>query len=200
MPEPKWLTMKRFTVFQPMSAPSKGARSALREIRRQRGHVPNLHGVLALSEHCLRAYVELGNRVAATSLTALERQMVMLQANYHRKAPYCMAGDSAIAYALGIPDAWREALRTGAPVPDIRGEALRSFTRALLQGNGSVTDADWDSFLAAGYTPAQALEVVLALALKTLSNFTSRLADVPLDTAFFPSAWHSTQGDHDELS
>lgn len=190
-------TMKRYQVLSARSAPTRGARAALREVQRQRGHVPNLHGVLALSEPALRGYMELGAQLAKTTLTALERQVVMLQANQHRKAPYCMAGQSAVAHALGMPESWLQALRNGSPVPDPRSEALRQFTLALLQGNGGVSDAEWASFQAAGYTAEQGLEVVLALALKTLSNFTSRLADLPLDTSYGPMAWHEA-GEEDD--
>lgn len=190
--------MSRYLLLNARTAATRGARAALREVQRQRGHVPNLHAVLAASEPALRAYMELGAQLAKTTLTALERQVVMLQANQYRKAPYCMAGHSAIAQALGMPEAWLQALREDRAVPDARTEALRQFTIALLQGNGAVAEGEWLAFQAAGYTPEQALEVVMALALKTLSNFTSRLADLPLDTGHGPMAWHPTQGEDDE--
>jgi alkylhydroperoxidase family enzyme len=190
--------MSRFPIHTARTAPSRGARAALREVLRQRGHVPNLHGVLALSEPVLRAYMELGAQINRATLTVLERQVVMLQANQFRKAPYCMAGHSAIAHALGMPDSWLQSLRDGQPVPDTRCEALRQFTLAVLRDNGAVSDDQWRAFQSAGYEPAQGLEVVMALALKTLSNFASRLSEVPLDPAYAPMAWNS-QGVAHEL-
>ncbi len=187
--------MSRFTIHDARSAPTRGARAALREVQRQRGHVPQLHGVLAQSESALRGYMELGALLSKASLTALERQVVMLQANHFRQAPYCMAGHTAIAEALGMPLDWIHALRNGMPVPDPRTEALRQFTLALLQERGEVSEAQWAHFIAAGYGREQALEVILALALKTLSNFASRMAALTPDSGMSPMAWQAPEGE-----
>jgi len=131
----------------------------------------------------------LGDQLANTQLTTLERQVVMMEANHHNGAPYCMAGHSAIAHALGMPPEWLQALREGAALPDARIEALRQFTRSALQQRGAVSDAEWAAFQAAGYGPEQALEVVLAITIKTLSNFTSRMGSLPHDVGLQPWAW-----------
>lgn len=44
-------------------------------------------------------------------------------------------------------------------------------------------------FLDAGYTTAQALEAILGVGLKTLSNYASHIAGTSLDAAFKPHAW-----------
>jgi hypothetical protein len=44
-------------------------------------------------------------------------------------------------------------------------------------------------FLAAGYQPHHALEVLVGVALKTLSNYTNHLSKPPLDAAFAGRAW-----------
>jgi alkylhydroperoxidase family enzyme len=49
-----------------------------------------------------------------------------------------------------------------------------------------------NDFLNAGFTPQQALEVVLGIGLKTLSNYTNHLADTPLDEAFAGRAWQGS--------
>lgn len=54
---------------------------------------------------------------------------------------------------------------------------------------GFVSDDDTTSFLAAGYTKAQILEVILGISFKTLSNYTNHIADTPLDAAFAAKAW-----------
>lgn len=188
----------RFRLHSVRSPSSRGARAALREVQRQRGHLPHLHALLAEAEPVLRAYMALGEQVARCSLTAQERQVVLMQANVHNQAAYCMAGHSAIAAALGMPKTWLQALRDGQPLPDARAEALRRFTRVLLQQRGEASDAEWAAFLAAGYQPVQALEVVLALSLKTLSNFSSRMAALPLDTGHQPWAWSPLPGEPHE--
>jgi len=40
------------------------------------------------------------------------------------------------------------------------------------------------AFIDAGYSEQQALQVVLAIAVKTISNYTNHLCDTPVDAAF----------------
>jgi hypothetical protein len=54
---------------------------------------------------------------------------------------------------------------------------------------GFVSNEDTADFLAAGYTQAQILEVILGVTFKTLSNYTNHIAETPLDAAFAPNAW-----------
>ena len=52
-----------------------------------------------------------------------------------------------------------------------------------------MSEAEVDAFIDAGFTKAQVLEVVLAAAVKTISNYTNHIADVPLDAAFEVNRW-----------
>ena len=44
-------------------------------------------------------------------------------------------------------------------------------------------------FYAAGYTPAQLLDVLVGVAQKTLSNFTNHIGKTPLDEPMSGRAW-----------
>ncbi len=48
-------------------------------------------------------------------------------------------------------------------------------------------------FFGAGYGTAEYLEVILGIAVKTLSNYTNHAADTPLDAAFEDSRWAIAQ-------
>ena len=161
----------------------------LSENERKRGFIPGIHAALAQSEPALRAYMAMGEQLANSSLTSMERQVVMLDVTRLNGATYCMTGHSAIAQAIGMPADWLAALRAGEPLPDRRIEALRAFVRVLYEHRGEVGEAEWNAFLAAGYTAEQALEVVLAMASKTLSNFASRLGGLPPDVGHGPFVW-----------
>jgi len=52
-----------------------------------------------------------------------------------------------------------------------------------------VGDERLEKFLAAGYSKQAALEVVLGLAVKLMSNFTNAIAQTPLDQAPQQYAW-----------
>ncbi len=82
-----------------------------------------------------------------------------------------------------------EALRTNAPLGNPKLEALRTFARQLIHNRGNVGPAELEAFFDAGYDVQQALEVVLGLAVKTMSNFTNSIAGTPLDREVKNLAW-----------
>jgi hypothetical protein len=49
--------------------------------------------------------------------------------------------------------------------------------------------ADVEAFLASGYSEQQILEIVLAIAVKTLSNYANHLFHTPVDSLFASRAW-----------
>jgi alkylhydroperoxidase family enzyme len=88
-----------------------------------------------------------------------------------------------------VPTDVVEAIREDRPISDSRLEALRVFTTTVVEKQGWLADEDVAAFLAAGFTKAQILEVILGVSFKTLSNYTNHIADTPLDPAFQAAAW-----------
>ena len=89
----------------------------------------------------------------------------------------------------GVPDDVIESLRTGTAIADPKLNALASFVRSLSQNNGAADATEVDAFLAAGYTQEQALEALVAIAQKTMSNYMNHFAQTPKDDAFAAQAW-----------
>lgn len=80
-------------------------------------------------------------------------------------------------------------LKAGQPLPDAKLDALHDLTRAMVVERGRPDSDTIRSFLAAGYTERQLLEVIVGIALKTISNYTNHVADTPLDAPLQPFAW-----------
>jgi len=89
----------------------------------------------------------------------------------------------------GVPAAVTDAIRDGTPIPDARLAALHDFTRNMVTQRGLPGQADVQSFLAAGFSERQILEVVLAISVKTLSNYANHLFHTPLDSVFAGRVW-----------
>jgi len=75
-------------------------------------------------------------------------------------------------------------LRAGAQIEDPKLAALAKFTKVMLQTHGKPTQQDFKFFLAVGYVGRRSLEIILALAVETLSNFANHLFHTQLDHAF----------------
>lgn len=85
------------------------------------------------------------------------------------------------------------ALRGGGVLPDPKLEALRSFVVEVVRSRKRVSDKRIEEFLAAGYTSHKVLEVVFAVAMKTLSNYASHVAETPVDRQFLPQIWRAAR-------
>jgi len=151
--------------------------------------VPNLIATMAEAPTVAEAYLDVHERFGASSFSPVEQQVVALAASFENACDYCMAAESAVAKMVGASDETIAELRRGGPLSDARLETLRSFTVNVVEARGWVGDAAVDAFVAAGFTRAQGLEVVLGVTKKTLSNYTNHIAGTPVDGAFAPFAW-----------
>ncbi|GAB5469121.1 MAG: carboxymuconolactone decarboxylase family protein [Rhodospirillales bacterium] len=151
--------------------------------------IPNLHAVMAESPQLLQAYQTLSGLYAKTSLSVLERQIVLLAINYENDCHYCMAAHSAIATLEKMPPEILEALRKGKPLADPKLQALRAFAVKVTVSRGWPEKSDTQTLLAAGYGKQVMLEVILAVGFKVLSNYVNHLAETVPDESFKPFAW-----------
>ena len=63
------------------------------------------------------------------------------------------------------------------------------MARLVVQQAGWLTPVDVDEFLAAGWERRHVLDVILAAAYKTMSNYTNHIARTPVDTQFAANVW-----------
>jgi hypothetical protein len=63
----------------------------------------------------------------------------------------------------------------------------------LTRNNGLPDETAIDDFLNAGYSQQQALEVILGLAVKLMSNYTNSIAKTPLDRAMLSYQWQKPE-------
>lgn len=168
--------------------------STLLEGAQQRmGFVPLMYGGMANVPGLLSTYLHGYDAFRrATALTAAEQEVVMLAVSVFHGCSYCVAAHSTVADLQRVPAEVTDNVRDGKPLDDPRLEALREFTTVLLETRGRPQPEDVRAFLAAGYTEAQALELVLVIAVKTISNYTNHLLGTPLDAAFAARAWAPT--------
>ncbi len=184
--------MTQFTVHRLDDAP-EAARAGLRAAKGRLGFVPNLFGVLAESPAALGAYQALQGHLAVSAFTPAEQQFLALVVSVANGCTYCVAAHTPAAERAGLAAEVVEAVRDGGPIADKRLQALRRFAFAVVERRGRVGDAEVAAFLAAGFSRRQALDVLVAVAMKTISNYADHIADIPLDAAFQPYLWKARE-------
>ncbi len=180
--------MADFRIHSIDSAP-EGSKAILEGATGKYGFTPNLLGALAESPVTLKAYTTIAGHFAETSFDGTEQQVVVMTTSFENGCTYCMAAHTTVSGMTGVPDDVVDSLRAGTAIADPKLNALANFTRSLVQNGGNADPTTIDAFFAAGYTKEQAMEVLVGIAQKTISNFANYLADTPKDDAFVANAW-----------
>lgn len=168
------------------------SRADLEKLKANHGSIPNVHGVMAEAAPLLKSYLVLKEQFAKATLGKQERKIVLLTASRELGSAYDTAAHSVLAEKHNVPADVIEAVRVGTSLADKRLEALRRFTIDAAKHDGRIAESTFRAFLAAGYTQANALEIVLAIGAVTLTSLTNRLAKTPLDIEFEPHEFKKT--------
>ncbi|NGM88212.1 carboxymuconolactone decarboxylase family protein [Parapusillimonas sp. SGNA-6] len=173
--------MSRITIQSIESAPEE-AKERLATAQKANGFLPNLLGVLANAPAALETYQVVSAINARTGLTAAEREVVQITAATRNGCNFCVAGHTKLARKkLAMPEELVQALRSTNALSDPKLNALAQFTLAVIEHKGQVDDDALHDFLGAGYSQANALEVVLGVSLATLCNYANNLAKTPIN-------------------
>ncbi|MEQ1719314.1 MAG: carboxymuconolactone decarboxylase family protein, partial [Hyphomicrobium sp.] len=155
------------------------------------GFVPNMYAAMANEPALYQAYAS-GYAAfrSECGFTPIEQEVIFLVISRENGCNYCMAAHSFIADTMSnVPLEVTEAIRDGKAIADRQLQALAAFTAKMVSSRGRVSDADSAAFKSFGYSEKNILGIILAISMKTLSNYTHFLFDLPLDTEFSGRAW-----------
>ncbi|ONI89355.1 alkylhydroperoxidase [Actinosynnema sp. ALI-1.44] len=182
------MTESTFVSHTAETAPA-GAKPMLEGTTKKFGYIPAPVAKMAESPELLGTFLKNIAAFDQTSLTQMEREVIIMTMATHVQCHYCVAMHSTMLAGAETPAKVIDDLRDDKPLEDARLEAIRQFTKAVIAANGGVGDEDVAAFLAAGYTRQNALEVVLGIGTYTMSTFANRLTRVPLDAPFEKYRW-----------
>lgn len=178
--------MTDFKIHTVESAP-EGSKPLLHGLKGQVGFVPNLAATMAESPALLEAFLGLRSAAAKSSLDAIAREIVAISVAVETGCDYCVAAHSTFASKLGASPEAVGAARAQAPLAEPRLEALARFARAVVSRKGVAQRAD--ELAKVGLTPAQVLDVLVAIAVPMLAGSVWHATGVTVDPAFQAQAW-----------
>ncbi|MCM0614002.1 carboxymuconolactone decarboxylase family protein [Marinobacter sediminum] len=176
-----------------MNTAPEGAKPLLENSQKNMGRIPGLHGIMAESPQLLEGYQKLHQLVLETSFDNDEKTVVWQTINVENACHYCVPAHTGIAKMMGVSDDIINPLRDETPLPSEKLEALRTFTLAVMNKQGNVSQEDMAAFFEAGYNNRQVLEVILVLSQKVISNYVNHIAETPVDEPFKKFAWSKNQ-------
>ena len=173
------------------------AKVILENTKKKLGFVPNMYNAMANSPGLLNTYIQGYSAFREKSgFSSIEQEVIFLAISQANGCEYCMAAHSFLAEAAsGVPSDVTAAIRDDKPIPEMQLSALSVFTHVMVATRGLPGQTDVDAFLSAGYTEKDILEVIHAIAIKTISNYTNHIFHTEVDNIFSQHTWTGKKAD-----
>ena len=128
----------------------------------------------------LEFYLNGSGALKNTAISAPLREQIALTVAGVNQCDYCASAHTAIGKGQKLDDAaLADALKGKAS--DTKEQAALSFAKKLVESQGRVTDADLSAVTKAGYSEAEALEIVAVVAFNIFTNYFNHVADTDVD-------------------
>jgi uncharacterized peroxidase-related enzyme len=173
--------MTRIYTPATVDAAPASTHTSLKAVEKQLGVVPNLFRVVANSPAALTGYLQLSAASAQGGLDAATRERIALVVAELNGCGYCLSAHTYLGRNLAkLDDAEITANRSGAS-NDPKADAAVRFAAAVVLQRGHVSDEQVQAVRSAGYSDAQIVDVLLAIALNTFTNYVNEVAETEID-------------------
>lgn len=176
--------MPRLTHIEPKDATGEAARIlATAPI--------NIYKGIAANPEVFTSFIAFMRSIATSgAITKAEKELVMLFAAEQRHCGYCVAAHTRVAAGAGVDAARALDARAGKGSSE-REQALLDFTKAVIDRNGNVSDAELAAFRAAGYDDRAAIEVVACITAMAFTALYNHINDTAVDFPAVPELVHA---------
>jgi uncharacterized peroxidase-related enzyme len=150
-------------------------------VHKQLGVIPNLMRVVGNSPAALEGYLSLNGALAKGTIGAKTGERIALAVAELNSCSYCLSAHSYLASNLAKLDAAEIDSNRQGSSNDPKAAAAVRFASTVVTSRGHVSDADVAAVKAADYSNAEVIEIVLHVALNTLTNYVNEVARTEID-------------------
>lgn len=173
--------MGRINTFASIETAPAAAQPLLQSAKKQLGSVPNLFRVIANSPAALEGYFSLNGALAKGALDAKTRERIALAVAEINGCGYCLSAHTYLGKNLAKLDDAEIAANRNSASNDPRADAAVRFAAKVVRQRGHVSDNDVAAVKAAGFDDAAVIEIVMHVALNTLTNYVNEVAKTEID-------------------
>jgi uncharacterized peroxidase-related enzyme len=177
--------MSRISVPATIEASPTGSQPLLEAVKKQFGLVPNLFRVVGNSPAALEGYLGLNGALGKGAIDAKTRERIALAVAEINGCDYCLSAHSYMAANLAKLDETEILANRRGASTDPKADAAVRFAASVTSARGHVGSSEVEAVRAAGFSDAQIVEIVLHVALNTLTNYVNNVAETAID---FPAA------------
>ena len=160
------------------------SRPILENVEKRIGFLPNMHRVMALSPAALTGWSGLLTSLSKT-LDLKTRDAIGLAVSEVSACHYCLSAHSYVSETFAKTPAEEIARNRRGESDDPKRQAAIQFAQKLVHARGRVSDHDFDTVRAAGFTDGQIVEIIALSAQFLLTNFVNNAVQTDID---FPVA------------
>lgn len=178
--------MPRTTALTPEQVPAE-SKPTLDSFTKNIGFTPNMMTTFAQSPIAFNAWANLLGSLSK-ALDVKTRDSIGLAVSEVNSCNYCLTVHSFTAQHMArLPNDEIILARKG-HASDPKRDAAVQFARKVILGRGQVSEADLNAVRNAGYTDANAMEIVALVAMYSLTNFINNVFDPEKDFPAVPPA------------
>jgi uncharacterized peroxidase-related enzyme len=157
------------------------SRPLLEAVKKQLGSAPNLFRMVGNSPAALEGYLGLNGALGKGTLDARTRQRIALAVAEVNGCDYCLAAHTYLGANMAKLDAAEIAANRDGTSSDPKAAAALRFATQLVRERGHVSADAVAAVKAAGYDDAQVVEIVVHVALNTLTNYVNSALGTEVD-------------------
>jgi uncharacterized peroxidase-related enzyme len=150
-------------------------------VKKQLGVVPNLMKLVGNSPAALEGYLSLNGALGKGSLGAKTGERIALAIAEFNRCDYCLSAHTYLAAHVAKLDATEINANRNGLSGDAKADAAVRFAVSIAQARGHVTNDAVSAVKAAGFSDADIIEIVLHVALNTLTNYVNSVAQTEID-------------------
>ncbi len=179
--------MSNLSTPKTIDASPTASQPLLEAIKKQLGLVPNMYRLIGNSPAALEAYLGLSHGLDKGEIDLQTRERIALTVAKLNQCDYCLSAHTYVGKNLAkLDDAELVANRRGTSSDPKAAAALR-FASRVVEERGGVSPGDVKAVKLAGFTDSQVIEIVLHVALNTLTNYVNKVGETEID---FPQVSH----------
>ena len=182
--------MSNYPIHTIASAPEQ-SKPVLEQLQQAFGVIPNLAAAIANSPKLATAFLAVFQQVHSSSLTEQEIQIVLLTDAVANSCTYAVAFHTALALKAEVSSEETNVIRERRAPRTQRFAALSNLAKTLIEKRGHLSDQELESFIAAGITNEQILEVITVVAASTIANYAGNVSNPALEDQFQQYAWRA---------
>lgn len=172
--------MNRIAIPTPEQTPAASL-PLLDAVKKQLGVVPNLMKLVGNSPAALEGYLSLNNALGKGELDSKTRERIALAIAEFNGCSYCLSAHTFLGKNVAKLDDAEIAANRAGHSSDPKAAAAVSFAVKVAQARGHISDSDLATVQAAGFSHAEIVEIVLHVALNTLTNYINEVAQTEID-------------------